>query len=90
MRTLYLLTAALAALMVVQSALGLLFEGQYRDVVWIRATPRRSHSVECCSGVAIHRGLLEAPGQLLVWGTLAVLTTTATALLLTSVQSERA
>ena len=42
------------------------------------------------SSVAIHRGLAEAPGELLVWGTLALLTTTATALLLTSVQSERA
>ena len=75
--------------------------------------PRRSHSVECCSGdgmhggtvttaiggtvslsvlvallvnssVAIHRGLVEAPGELLVWGTLTALTTTATTLLLTN------
>src|SRR5688572_22737629 len=38
MRTPYLLTAALAALMVVQSVLGLLFQGQYRDVAWIQAT----------------------------------------------------
>jgi len=41
------------------------------------------------SSVAIHRGLVGAPGELPVWGTLAVLTTTATALLLTNVQSER-
>lgn len=37
MRTPYLLTAALAALMVVQFAHGL-FQGQYRDAAWIRAT----------------------------------------------------
>ena len=37
MRTPYLLTAALAALMAVQSALGVLFQGQYRDPEWIRA-----------------------------------------------------
>jgi hypothetical protein len=38
MRTPYLLTAVLAALMVVQSGLGLLFQGQYRDAAWIKAT----------------------------------------------------
>ena len=34
----YILSAVLAALMVVQSVLGLVFPGQYRDVEWIRAT----------------------------------------------------
>jgi hypothetical protein len=34
----YILSAALAALMVVQSVLGLVFPGQYRDAEWIRAT----------------------------------------------------
>ena len=34
----YILSAVLAALMVVQSILGLIFPGQYRDVEWIRAT----------------------------------------------------
>ena len=34
----YILSAVLAALMVVQSVLGLLFQEQYRDVEWIRAT----------------------------------------------------
>src|ERR1700687_4804552 len=38
MRAPYVLTAALAALMVVQTILGLLFQGQYRDVEWIKAT----------------------------------------------------
>jgi hypothetical protein len=38
MRVPYLLTAALAALMAVQSVLGLLFQRQYRDVKWIKAT----------------------------------------------------
>jgi hypothetical protein len=33
----YLLSAALAALMLAQSLLGLLFQGQYRDVAWIKA-----------------------------------------------------
>jgi len=41
------------------------------------------------SSVAIHRGLAEAPGELPVWGMLAVLTTTATVLLLTNVRGER-
>jgi hypothetical protein len=41
------------------------------------------------SFVAIHRGLAEAPGELPVWGTLAVLTTTAAVLLLTNVRGER-
>jgi hypothetical protein len=34
----YILSAALAALMVAQSVLGRIFPGQYRDVVWIRLT----------------------------------------------------
>jgi hypothetical protein len=34
----YILSAVLAALMVVQSVLGRTFPGQYRDVEWIRAT----------------------------------------------------
>jgi len=34
----YILSALIAALMVVQSALGLLFQDAYRDVAWIRAT----------------------------------------------------
>ena len=34
----YILSAVLAALMLVQSVLGLVFPGQYRDVEWIRAT----------------------------------------------------
>jgi hypothetical protein len=38
MKVPYTLPAALAALMVVQSVLGLVFPGQYRDVEWIRAT----------------------------------------------------
>jgi len=38
MRVPYLLTAALAALMAVQSVLGLLFQRPYRDVEWIKAT----------------------------------------------------
>jgi hypothetical protein len=38
MKVLYILSAALAALMIVQSVLGLVFPGQYRDVEWIRAT----------------------------------------------------
>jgi hypothetical protein len=38
LRVPYILSAALAALMVVQSGLGLLFQGQYRDVEWIKAT----------------------------------------------------
>jgi len=38
MRAPYILSAALAALMVVQSVLGRIFPGQYRDVEWIRAT----------------------------------------------------
>jgi hypothetical protein len=169
-KTAYVLTAALAALMVVQSALGLLFHGQYRYAAWIRATwlgnewitlvaavpllvtalvltsrgstrgllvpiepeafklvaaldisilataltfggvllwrrKPRGYVVAAIAGiqasvhlvvlsvnssVAIHRGLAEGPGELLVWGALAVLTTTATATLLTNVQSERA
>lgn len=36
------------------------------------------------SAVAIHRNLVEAPGELPVWGTLAIATTTATVLLLAS------
>ena len=36
MKVPYILSAALAALMVVQSVLGLIFPGQYRDVEWIR------------------------------------------------------
>ena len=42
------------------------------------------------SSVAIHRGLVEAPGELLVWGTLTALTTTVTTLLLTNAQTSRA
>jgi len=38
LRTPHLLSAALASLMVVQTVLGLLFEGQYRDADWIKAT----------------------------------------------------
>jgi len=38
MKVLHILSAALAALMIVQSVLGLVFPGQYRDVEWIRAT----------------------------------------------------
>ena len=38
MKVPYILSAVLAALMVVQSVLGLVFQGQYRDVEWIRAT----------------------------------------------------
>ena len=38
LRVPYILSAALAALMVVQSVLGLLFQEQYRDVEWIKAT----------------------------------------------------
>ena len=38
MKVPYILSAALAALMVVQSVLGLVFPGEYRDVEWIRAT----------------------------------------------------
>lgn len=38
MRAPYVLAAALAVLMVVQSSLGLLFQRQYRDVEWIKAT----------------------------------------------------
>ena len=38
MKVLHILSAALAALMIVQSVLGLVFAGQYRDVEWIRAT----------------------------------------------------
>jgi hypothetical protein len=34
----YTLTAALAVLMVTQSMLGLIFQREYRDVEWIRAT----------------------------------------------------
>ena len=38
MRAPSILTTALAALMVVQSVLGLVFQEQYRDVEWIKAT----------------------------------------------------
>ena len=38
MKVPYVLSAALAALMVAQSVLGRVFPGQYRDVDWIRAT----------------------------------------------------
>jgi len=38
MKVPYILSAALAALMVVQSVLGRVFPGQYRDVEWIRLT----------------------------------------------------
>jgi hypothetical protein len=38
MRAPYILTTALAALMVVQCVLGLVFHEQYRDVEWIKAT----------------------------------------------------
>ena len=38
MRTPHLLTALLTALMVVQSVLGLLLQGQYHDAEWIKAT----------------------------------------------------
>ena len=38
MRAPYILAAALAALMVVQSVLGLPFQEQYRDAGWIKAT----------------------------------------------------
>jgi hypothetical protein len=37
-KTPYILSVWLAALMAAQSLLGLIFEGQYRDVEWIRAT----------------------------------------------------
>lgn len=39
--------------------------------------------------VGIHRGLAEAPGELPMWGTLAMLTTAVTVLLLTSIRRER-
>ena len=38
MKVPYILSAVLAALMVVQSVLGLIFPGRYRDVEWIRLT----------------------------------------------------
>lgn len=38
MKAPYILTTALAALMVFQSVLGLVFQEQYRDVAWIKAT----------------------------------------------------
>ena len=38
MKVPYILSVALAALMVAQSVLGRIFPGQYRDVEWIRAT----------------------------------------------------
>jgi hypothetical protein len=38
MKVPYILSAALGALMVAQSVLGLIFPGQYRDVEWIRLT----------------------------------------------------
>ena len=38
MKVPYILSAVLVALMVVQSVLGRVFPGQYRDVEWIRAT----------------------------------------------------
>jgi hypothetical protein len=38
MKAPYTLTTALAALMVFQSVLGLVFQEQYRDVEWIKAT----------------------------------------------------
>ena len=38
MKVPYILSAGLAALMVAQSVLGLVFPGQYRDVEWIRLT----------------------------------------------------
>jgi hypothetical protein len=41
------------------------------------------------SVIAIHRGLAETPGELPVWGTLAVLTTAVTLLLLVNVRSDR-
>jgi hypothetical protein len=41
------------------------------------------------SSVAIHRGLANAPGELPLWATLALLTSTATVLLLTNVRRER-
>jgi hypothetical protein len=41
------------------------------------------------SWIAISRGLTEAPGELPLWGTLALLTTAATGLLLTRIQVQR-
>lgn len=38
MRVPYILSAVFATLMVVQSVLGLVFRGQYRDAEWIRLT----------------------------------------------------
>jgi hypothetical protein len=38
MKVPYILSVALAALMVVQSVLGRVFPGEYRDVEWIRLT----------------------------------------------------
>ncbi len=38
MKVPYILSAALATLMVVQAVLGRVFPGQYRDVEWIRLT----------------------------------------------------
>jgi hypothetical protein len=38
MKAPYILATALAALMVLQSVLGLVFQVQYRDVEWIKAT----------------------------------------------------
>jgi uncharacterized protein (DUF983 family) len=137
MKAPYILSAALAALMVVQSVLGRVFPGQYRDVEWIRTTwfgndwitlvvgapllvaslllARRGsirglllwrrnawgYIVAAIAGiqgslyllvlsinsaVAILRGLAEAPGELPLWGTLAVTTTAVTFMLLANVR----
>jgi len=53
MKVPYILSAALGALMVAQSVLGLIFPGQYRDVEWIRLTWLGSDWVTLVMGVPL-------------------------------------
>ncbi len=53
MKVPYILSAALAALMVVQTMLGLIFPGQYRDVEWIRLTWFGNDGVTLVVGVPL-------------------------------------
>lgn len=53
MKVPYVLSAALAAFMFAQSALGRVFPGQYRDVEWIRATWFGDHWITLVVGAPL-------------------------------------
>jgi len=89
MRTPYRLSVTLAVLMLAQALLGLLFQQQYRDDEWITAASLYFLVLSVNSVIAIHRGLAETPGELPMWGSLAILTSAATLLLLVNARTDR-